>query len=76
MNWVYDQLCGTFVEVCRMAWNNCIWEPVVKGSSSQQAKVGLIADFATRGVWGNKVCVWERSRDGLFDTRSVQAGGR
>ena len=45
-------------------------EPVVI-AASQRAKDGendgLIADFATRGVW-------ERSRDCLFDTRLVHAG--
>ena len=49
----------------KKAYGNCIREPVVRAASQRAMdgeNDGLIADFATRGVW-------ERSRDCIFNTR-------
>ena len=65
----HDQLRDAMVDVCMKAYGNCTREPVVR-AASQQAKHGendgLIADFATKGVW-------EHSRDFLFDTEERRA---
>ena len=57
-------------EFSRAAWNNCVWEPVVR-EASQQARDGgsdgLRTDFVVRGVL-------EPDRDCLFDARIIHAG--
>mmetsp|Transcript_5646 Transcript_5646/g.7859 ORF Transcript_5646/g.7859 Transcript_5646/m.7859 type:complete len:630 (+) Transcript_5646:456-2345(+) len=66
----HDQLRDGMVDFCMKAYGNCIREPVVRAASQRAMdgeNDGLIADFATRGVW-------ERSQDYLFDTRIVHAG--
>ena len=63
----HDQIRDGMVDLCMKAYGNCIREPVVRAASQRAMdgeNDGLIADFATRGVW-------KRSRDGLLFNTSL-----